>query len=86
MRKDCKKCLKIVKKELKEKNGVIDKLIEDRPFDIKDALEIGTGVSLKQLKKWTTKYYGKKCKEFNPFCACCTAWRTYEDLKEMLTQ
>lgn len=35
-----------------------------------------------ELKKFIIKNYGKKCPDFNPFCAVCIMWHSYEIIKE----
>ena len=37
---------------------------------------------LKELKLSITEGFGKKCKEYNPFCGCCIVWSAYETLEE----
>lgn len=34
-------------------------------------------------RKQFTKDWGKKCKDFTPFCTCCMAWMAYETLLDL---
>ena len=43
------------------------------------------GVDLKQLEKWLIEHFGKKkCEQESIGCFCCIAWRTFEELKQLL--
>jgi hypothetical protein len=33
---------------------------------------------LKLYKKFLTEYYGRRCPDFEPGCACCQAWVRYD--------
>ena len=37
---------------------------------------------IKKLKNEIEKGYGKKCKDYNPFCASCIIWRAFETIKQ----
>lgn len=37
---------------------------------------------LEELKNEIKKNYGKKCKDYNPFCAGCIMWGAYDTIKE----
>ncbi|MBT4191824.1 MAG: hypothetical protein HOE11_00800 [Candidatus Diapherotrites archaeon] len=37
---------------------------------------------IKKLKKQIEKEYGKKCKDFDPFCANCIMWKAFETINE----
>jgi hypothetical protein len=37
---------------------------------------------IKKLKKQIEKEYGKKCKDFNPFCANCIMWKAFGTIQE----
>ena len=39
---------------------------------------------LRQLKKNISKGYGRRCPDFNWFCAGCSAWLAYDILEELL--
>jgi hypothetical protein len=39
---------------------------------------------IKKLEKEVEKGYGKKCKDYNPFCANCIIWKAFETIKEGL--
>lgn len=39
---------------------------------------------LKELKKTIEKNFGKKCKNYNPFCTVCIIWHAFETIKEGL--
>ena len=43
-----------------------------------------TGIDFKQLKKFMIVAYGKPCKNYSIGCMECLAWRTYEDLKQLI--
>lgn len=34
------------------------------------------------LKQWITKNYGKRCAEYNQFCAACIMWHAFDTIKE----
>ncbi len=34
------------------------------------------------LKNYVTKNYGKRCKDYNPFCALCIIRHAYDTIKE----
>ncbi len=34
------------------------------------------------LEKMIEKLYGKKCKDYEPGCACCQAWELYNNIVE----
>lgn len=40
------------------------------------------GEIVKSLKKEIEKEFGKKCKDYNPFCANCILWNAFETIKE----
>jgi hypothetical protein len=37
-----------------------------------------------ELEKIIVKNFGKKCKDYNPFCNCCIMWQAYDTIKEGL--
>ena len=37
---------------------------------------------INDLKQHIARNFGKKCKEYNPFCANCIMWHAYETIKE----
>lgn len=39
---------------------------------------------IKQLEKEIKEGYGKKCKDYNPFCVNCIMWKALETIKEGL--
>lgn len=41
---------------------------------------------LNQLEKQIKKSFGKRCKEYDPFCAACIMWHAYDTLKEGLNK
>ena len=36
------------------------------------------------LKAKITRLYGERCEAYEPGCACCDAWNTYDRLVELL--
>ena len=34
-----------------------------------------------ELKKFIAKNYSKKCPDYDPFCAVCIMWHSYETIK-----
>lgn len=38
--------------------------------------------NLREIKKFMAKNYGKKCKQYNPFCSICIMWHSYHTMKE----
>ena len=40
--------------------------------------------TLKLLEKQIKKSFGKRCKDYNPFCVACVMWHAYDTLKEGL--
>lgn len=38
--------------------------------------------NLLELKKFIIKNYGKRCKEYNPFCTACIIWHAFDTIKE----
>ena len=41
-------------------------------------------VDLKEFKKYITKNWGKRCKEYVFGCYVCMAWRCYDDLESLI--
>ena len=39
---------------------------------------------LNPLEKQIKKSYGKRCRDYNPFCVNCIMWHAYDTLKEGL--
>lgn len=37
---------------------------------------------LLELKKFIAKNYGKRCPDYNQFCAVCIMWHAYDTIKE----
>ncbi len=37
---------------------------------------------VKKLKKEIEKEYGKKCNDYNPFCANCIMWKAFDTIEE----
>lgn len=35
-----------------------------------------------EIKKFITRWFGPKCKEFSKNCECCKRWKNYKDLIE----
>lgn len=35
-----------------------------------------------ELKRFVIRWYGHKCKDFNPDCICCKKWKLLEELIE----
>jgi hypothetical protein len=44
--------------------------------------ELTTVVSLKALKAYIKKNYGKRCKDFNISCPVCKMWLAYDILED----
>jgi len=38
--------------------------------------------TLHELKTFIAKNYGKRCRDYNPFCANCIMWHAYDTIKE----
>ena len=32
------------------------------------------------MKRWITKFWGKRCPDFEKDCGCCKAWKAYDYL------
>lgn len=45
---------------------------------------MATGVNIKQLEKFIEKYFGKRCKEYCFGCCVCSAWRVFDDIKDII--
>lgn len=41
-----------------------------------------TGIDLKQLRRYISKYYGGRCKTYLWGCPDCMAWRLYDEAKD----
>jgi hypothetical protein len=39
---------------------------------------------LKKLKKYTKKYWGKRCEDYNAGCILCVVWEAVDSLEEVL--
>ena len=39
-------------------------------------------IDLKDKIKFA-KYWGNKCKEYSPLCACCSAWLAFDSLRDL---
>lgn len=37
---------------------------------------------VQDLKHWVAKNYGKRCKDYNPFCTVCIMWDAFDTIKE----
>ncbi len=40
--------------------------------------------NINELKKTIEKNFGKKCKDYAPFCTACIIWHAYETIKKGL--
>lgn len=38
---------------------------------------------IKDLKKYLTKNWGKKCKDYSALCATCQVWRAFEEIESL---
>ncbi len=47
-----------------------------------DKLDRATAKMLRRLKRYTTKYWGKRCSEHCDDCPCCEMWARYDSLRE----
>lgn len=41
--------------------------------------------NLNELKKFIAKNFGKRCKDYDPFCTVCIMWHAYDTIKEGAT-
>ncbi len=37
---------------------------------------------IRELRRFVTKNYGKRCKTYNPFCAACVMWHAFDTIEE----
>lgn len=44
--------------------------------------KLPTGIDLKQLRHYISKYYGGRCKTYLWGCPDCMAWRLYDEVKD----
>lgn len=47
-------------------------------------LEADTDKILRRLRKFISKNYGERCKDFDKDCPCCRVWVRYDLLEEEL--
>ena len=37
---------------------------------------------VRELRQFVAKNYGKRCADYNPFCAACVMWHAFDTIKE----
>ena len=41
-------------------------------------------IDLKELSKYITANFGKRCEEYEYSCLCCRTWRIFDDINEFM--
>ena len=37
---------------------------------------------IRELRRFVAENYGKRCKDYNPFCAACVMWHAFDTITE----